>query len=308
MHEIIGLRELFQTLAPPVAPVRARSPPLLYHSLSLSAAGARPSPSALAPRHPVRRPLAIPLHSNRYRLLFLAWRIRQLSHSLWLFAIIAVFSFGQGALGCAGAIGALQTPNINQFTHLIPVVDSWLAIAVLTDGMITILLSRYLWLSRTGRSRTDRVIWRIIRSAVETAAFSSVFCIMDLVCFTVLQSTNFHLIFALPMGRLYSATLMTTLNNRVSLRHQFDQNSASETSFNVAFTSSNAHRDQFASNNPQTDQFASNNAHPMKMYLKFKSLQSPETIATQDADVENDIGDGEHGGDRSDKLKVVPVV
>ncbi|TFY82838.1 hypothetical protein EWM64_g1174 [Hericium alpestre] len=228
--------------------------------------------------------------------IFLAWRIRQLSHSLWLFAIIAVCSFAQGALGCAGAIGALQTPNINEFTHLIPVVDSWLAIAVVTDGMITVLLTRYLWLSRTGR--TDHVIWRIIRSAVETAAFGSFFCVMDLVTFavqTTLQSTNFHLIFALPMGRLYTNTLMTTLNNRVSLRSQLDQGGG-ETSFNVA-----------------TDQFASANAHPVKMtHLKFKSLQSPETIATQGADVEHDIGDGdgdgEHGGDHSSELKRVPVV
>ncbi|KAA1467058.1 hypothetical protein DENSPDRAFT_812490 [Dentipellis sp. KUC8613] len=165
--------------------------------------------------------------------IFLAWRIRQLSHSIWLFAVIVVFAFAQGALGCAGAIGALKTPNIDQFTHLIPVVDSWLAIAVVTDLSITLLLMRFLYKSRTGFHKTDNVIWRIIRSAVETAAFGSFFCIMDLVTFTTLQTTNFHLIFALPMGRIYTNTLMTTLNNRVSLRSELDGRGA-ETSFNVA--------------------------------------------------------------------------
>jgi len=164
--------------------------------------------------------------------IFLAWRIKQFSHSWWLFGGIVVFSVAQGAAGCAGAIGALMDPNIDAFAKLIPAVDSWLALAVFTDLSITVLLLHYLSKSRTGFRRTDNVISRLIRSAVETAAFGSFFCVMDLITFTTLQSTNFHLIFALPMGRIYTTTLMTTLNSRSTLRHEL-AGTRGDASFNV---------------------------------------------------------------------------
>lgn len=162
--------------------------------------------------------------------IFLAWRIKQFSGSWWLFGMIVTFSFAQGATGCASAIGALLNPNIDAFATLIPIVDSWLSLAVFTDFSITGLLLWYLNKSRTGFRRTDGVISRLIRNAVQTALFASFFCIMDLITFTTLQRTNFHLIFALPMGRIYTNTLMSTLNSRALLR---DQLGTAETSFNV---------------------------------------------------------------------------
>ncbi|THH17028.1 hypothetical protein EW146_g3708 [Bondarzewia mesenterica] len=153
--------------------------------------------------------------------IFLAWRIKQFSKSWLLFCIIAVCSLAEGSMGCVSAIGALLKPNINDFARLIPLVDSWLALAVFTDFSITALLFHYLNKSRTGLRMLLR--WLNVTSQI-----------MDLITFTTLQRTNFHLLFALllePMGRIYTNTLMSTLNERALLRDQLS--AIGTTSFNV---------------------------------------------------------------------------
>ncbi|KII85200.1 hypothetical protein PLICRDRAFT_45354 [Plicaturopsis crispa FD-325 SS-3] len=155
---------------------------------------------------------------------YLAWRIQRFSGSWWIFGIVSAMSVLQGIFAFASAIKALLVPNISDFDKVIPYVDTWLGVAMACDLTITALLTKYLRQCRTGFRRTDNVIARIIRSSVETAAFAFFFCIMDFITFTipVLQNTNFHLIFALPMGRIYTNTLMTTINSRSELRIKLD--------------------------------------------------------------------------------------
>ncbi|KII90708.1 hypothetical protein PLICRDRAFT_174084 [Plicaturopsis crispa FD-325 SS-3] len=153
---------------------------------------------------------------------YLAWRIKKFSKSWIIFGMISLLSWAQGIMGITSAILALMTTSIDSFGKIIPFVDSWLALAMICDLSITGLLAYHLRKSRTGFQRTDNVITGVIRSSVETAAFALFFCIMDFICFslTSLQGTNFHLIFALPMGRIYTNTLLTTLNSRSGLRDE----------------------------------------------------------------------------------------
>ncbi|KII90194.1 hypothetical protein PLICRDRAFT_53303 [Plicaturopsis crispa FD-325 SS-3] len=153
---------------------------------------------------------------------YLAWRIKQFSGSWLIFGIISFLSIVQGAFAVVSAVLALKTTSITDFDKIIPFVDTWLTLTIACDMSITALLAYHLRKSRTGFRRTDNVITGVIRSSVETAAFAFFFCVMDFICFTILelQDTNFHLIFALPMGRIYTNTLLTTLNSRAHLRHE----------------------------------------------------------------------------------------
>ncbi|PPQ94920.1 hypothetical protein CVT25_004406 [Psilocybe cyanescens] len=138
--------------------------------------------------------------------IYLSWRIRQFSRSTRVFFGLLALAITQAALGLTCSIAAFRVP-----LSLIPFVDAWQVLAVATDVSITALLSWYLLKSRTGQKSSDSVICRVIRSSVETAAFGAFFCIMDLITFTLLQNTNFHVVFAF------------TLNSRKSLRAELER-------------------------------------------------------------------------------------
>ncbi|KAF5371166.1 hypothetical protein D9758_004127 [Tetrapyrgos nigripes] len=113
---------------------------------------------------------------------FLARRIHIFSKSLVLFVIICALSLAQGGLAFASSIGALLDPYVEEYAKLIPVTDSWLAIAVACDASITMVLSYYLWKSRAGMKASDKaLISKLIRTSVETALPVTVFCISGLV-------------------------------------------------------------------------------------------------------------------------------
>ncbi|KAJ7864375.1 hypothetical protein B0H13DRAFT_2353696 [Mycena leptocephala] len=67
-------------------------------------------------------------------------------------------------------------------------------------------------------SYTDNLITSLITQFIETASFSTLNSIMDLIIVTVLQTTNFHFVFALLSGRVYTNTLLATLNSREKMR------------------------------------------------------------------------------------------
>jgi len=163
---------------------------------------------------------------------FLAWRIKGLCHSWAVFAVISVLSLAQGACGFAGGVLAIVSSDPASFKKLLGLADSWVSIAVFTDVLITGCLLLFLSRSKTGFKKTDSIIARLIRTAIETSAFGALFCIVDVIAFTTKPETNLHFFFALPQARIYTNTLMMTLNSRISLRKEM--NSTNANSFNVS--------------------------------------------------------------------------
>ncbi|KAH8111610.1 hypothetical protein DFH11DRAFT_1729281 [Phellopilus nigrolimitatus] len=172
---------------------------------------------------------------------FMAWRIMRFSGSKLLFAYISVLSLAQAALGATAASFGLKMTSIASHVKLIPLADAWLATSVACDMSITLLLLYYLNRSRTGFKRTDSIINRICRSTVEAAVPVSVLCLCDLIFLTLMPSTNLHYMFALPIGRLYTNTLLSTLNERETLRSSFQNNTPSH-GLNLSALSSTKNR------------------------------------------------------------------
>ncbi|KZT50227.1 hypothetical protein CALCODRAFT_444870 [Calocera cornea HHB12733] len=149
---------------------------------------------------------------------FLAWRIRIITKRNVWFVIIVFLSIVQGLAGLGTGIGALWVSDISRFYELEPVAGVWFCAQVACDMVITTTLILTLNKERTGFKHTDSVINRLIRGAFETAVFATVFCVLDMAMFFAESGNNLHLAFALPMGRIYSNTLLATLNSRQAHR------------------------------------------------------------------------------------------
>ncbi|KAJ7489468.1 hypothetical protein FB451DRAFT_691233 [Mycena latifolia] len=151
---------------------------------------------------------------------FLSWRVFKLSRSPYVFALLISLTIASTAMAITSSSLAFAVQRFDDGSRLRPVVDGWLAVTMVTDLAITGFLVYYL---NQGRSaifaRTDNVLNRLIRSAIESAAFATFFSIMVLIMFTRSPTTGFHLLFSLPMGRTYTSTLLSTLNQRESLSH-----------------------------------------------------------------------------------------
>ena len=66
--------------------------------------------------------------------------------------------------------------------------------------------------SRTGFRKTDTILNRLIRGAIQTGLFAGIFSLGNLVSFVVLTGTNFFGMFAIPVGRIY--TNVSDLNKK----------------------------------------------------------------------------------------------
>ncbi|KAJ7363770.1 hypothetical protein DFH08DRAFT_949403 [Mycena albidolilacea] len=150
--------------------------------------------------------------------IFMAFRVLQLSKSRFLFSLLVFLTIVHGGISLVTSIFAFGLA-FDDGSRLTPVADSWLALATVNDVALTVSIIYYLNRSRTGFSKTDGVIGRLTRSALESAAFASFFSIMVLIMFTKLPTTGFHLMFSQPMGRIYTSTLLSTLNGREALRN-----------------------------------------------------------------------------------------
>lgn len=145
---------------------------------------------------------------------FFAWRVAKLTGQAWLGWLIGLSSFIQFLCGTGVTIGCFIVQEFARFQELKVPVIIWLGLSALTDIVITCILSWYLHTHRTGFSRTDDVITRLVRLTVQTGLITTVWATVDLFIYLGMDN-NMHLLFQLPLCKLYTNTLMSTLNSRV---------------------------------------------------------------------------------------------
>lgn len=69
-----------------------------------------------------------------------------------------------------------------------------------SSGTLIVIFSH----SRTGFRKTDTILNRLIRGAIQTGLFAGIFSIGDLITFIAVPSTNLYGMFAIPIGRIYT--------------------------------------------------------------------------------------------------------
>ncbi|KAJ7683621.1 hypothetical protein B0H14DRAFT_3059091 [Mycena olivaceomarginata] len=148
---------------------------------------------------------------------FLIHRVFNLTKNKWLVGFLATSSIGGYVCAWIAAVGGITKEEASSVR--------WLALFCIVDLLITAILIFVLVHSKTGFRRTDTIINRIIRGAIQTGLFVSMFALGDLFCFIFAPHTGFYMMFAYPLGRIYTNTLLDTLNARMVF-YRMDQQSS----------------------------------------------------------------------------------
>ncbi|KAJ3932506.1 MAG: hypothetical protein NXY57DRAFT_894040, partial [Lentinula lateritia] len=145
--------------------------------------------------------------------LFFAWRVKVLTTN-WCMVLIVVIASLTGLIG--GLITTYEvgvTPHFVNFRHFKWSVIMWLAGECFADLVITSVLVWHLRKHKTGFQASDELVDRIIRLTVQTGLLTSLCAILDLIFF-LCDPTGTHLIFNFPLAKLYTNSVMSSLNSR----------------------------------------------------------------------------------------------
>jgi len=144
---------------------------------------------------------------------FFAWRVARLTGYKWIGILLGLSAFAQFLCGLGTAIGCSIVKEFLRFQEFRVVVIIWLVLSAVTDIAITGILSWYLHSHRTGFSSTNDIISRLIRITVQTGLITTIWAIVDLIVYLSF-SNSLHLIFNIPLCKLYTISLLSTLNTR----------------------------------------------------------------------------------------------
>ncbi|CAA7265496.1 unnamed protein product [Cyclocybe aegerita] len=141
--------------------------------------------------------------------LFFAWRVYVLSKT-WIYAgCITALAITGGIASIVTAVEVGRTPSFVDFQNFKATVIVWLASEAICDVMITTVLRKH----KTGFQRSDMVVDRIIRITVQTGLITMIVASLDLLFFLI-DPSGTHLLFNFPLAKLYSNSLMSSLNSR----------------------------------------------------------------------------------------------
>ncbi|KAF7342881.1 hypothetical protein MSAN_02004500 [Mycena sanguinolenta] len=167
----------------------------------------------------VTEPLSVVLVAFPIQLFFL-WRIRTLTSSTLLPAIICLFAVVAFAGGIWTTVGVPIVRSFRNVPRLYDAVEVWLIATTVTDISIAVSLAIVLRSKKTGFAPSDTVVDKIIRMTVQTGMLTAFFSLMDVVCLLALRGDTFNFMFNIPITRLYSNCFMSTLNARHQLNRE----------------------------------------------------------------------------------------
>ncbi|KAF7321141.1 WD-REPEATS-REGION domain-containing protein [Mycena chlorophos] len=144
---------------------------------------------------------------------FYAWRIATLTGNNWIVLIVALCALTNLFGGLASAAAIAFVPQFSHFQEFQVPVICWLLGAAVGDVIITTTLVIFFRRHRTGSSATDTRVDRIIRLTIQTGMITTICSVIDLGLFLG-DTSGMHLLFNLPLAKLYSNSLMSSLNSR----------------------------------------------------------------------------------------------
>ncbi|KAH9939817.1 hypothetical protein B0H21DRAFT_756071 [Amylocystis lapponica] len=150
--------------------------------------------------------------------MFFAWRVKVLTNSIPAVCLIAFCSICQWCGGIGSAIAVGMIPEFIHFQRFETIVVVWLAFSAVADSLITVALVWHLRKHKTGFHATDDIVNRIIRLTVQTGLVTALCAVIDLILFLASPS-GLHLVFNLPLSKLYTNSLMSSLNSRAGWKY-----------------------------------------------------------------------------------------
>jgi hypothetical protein len=145
--------------------------------------------------------------------LFFAWRVKVLTGNIWLVSVIAACAIGNCLCAIGASIAGSIITNFLEFQKFKAVVTTWLVCAAVADVIITFSLVWHLRKHKRGFAATDDVIDRIIRLTVQTGMITAIWAVVNLIIYLI-DTTALHLLFNITLSKLYTNSLMSSLNSR----------------------------------------------------------------------------------------------
>ncbi|KAJ7912989.1 hypothetical protein B0H13DRAFT_1874279 [Mycena leptocephala] len=167
--------------------------------------------------------------------MFLTWKIYLFTRNKILIGFLTATSLAACGMGVAAAIESWIFSELAKLVALQPIVEGNLALQCAVDVTIAAILTVLLSRSKTSFPKTDKVLDRLIRTAVQSGFFTAIFALGTLFSFRFSPGTYMIALFALPIGRIYTQTMMAHLLSREGLRSMLSNggNIVSVPNFNV---------------------------------------------------------------------------
>jgi len=169
--------------------------------------------------------------------LFICWRINILNGSKLITGIIVFFALCSFVGGVAVTTCVTIIPEFTRIQEFEEAAIIWLSSSAIADIIITLSLVWSLHTHKTGNSESDSLINKIIRITLQTGALTTTFAILDVLMYVTIKNSTWQFLWDFPLGKLYTNSLLSTLNAR---RSDLDRSAQP----NVLFKTSQESRDQ----------------------------------------------------------------
>ncbi|KAJ6569866.1 hypothetical protein DFH09DRAFT_1363000 [Mycena vulgaris] len=147
-----------------------------------------------------------------------SWRIYLFTGNKILTGFLVATSVAACGMGVAAAIEAWTFSEQTKLVLLQSIVMINSALQCAIDVIIAVVLTVVYTKSKTTFARTDKVFDRLIRTAVRSGFFTAVFALGILFSFRFSADAYVVSLFALPIGRIYTHTIMDHFVSREKLR------------------------------------------------------------------------------------------
>ncbi|KAF9059048.1 hypothetical protein BDP27DRAFT_528006 [Rhodocollybia butyracea] len=148
------------------------------------------------------------------------WRLSKRNYVLA--TLIMLFVLGQTGCGVAWVIISLQLSTYEQLLGISGLTLSINALSTAADVIIAASLCYLLARSRTGFKHSDTMINNLILFGVNTGLSTSLCATASLIALIASRNTLLYAPFYFCIGRLYSNSLLATLNGRHHIRAKVD--------------------------------------------------------------------------------------
>ncbi|KAJ7131282.1 hypothetical protein C8R44DRAFT_978203 [Mycena epipterygia] len=144
--------------------------------------------------------------------MFQSWRIYIFTKSKILVGFILAAALAACGTGFAAAIqsATVISSELAKLTVLQSVIEVNLALQCAVDVLIAIILSIMFSSSKTSFTPMDKVLNRLIRTAIQSGFFTGIFALGTLLSFHFSPGTYLLAMFAFPIGRIYTHVKRST--------------------------------------------------------------------------------------------------
>lgn len=150
---------------------------------------------------------------------FLTLRVWRLSnHNIPLTALTVAFVLGEFVCSVVFTIQSLRLTTWAQLRQLKALSMTVNLLAAVADALIAGALCFFLQRSRTGFKKSDTMITKLTLFAVSTGFLTTICAMASLLSIAVWGQTLIYVAFYFSLGRLYSNSVLATLNARQAIR------------------------------------------------------------------------------------------